>query len=1286
MESQESKKVNLEELSREELLKKCKNLIALAVKAKISKETLQEENNNLREQLDKQLTNDVSTELINTLTNEKLSLVTQIEDLQLKNKHSEISHNSLLNQIQLLETENTSYNRQLKRLEDENEQLISDMSTLEAQISELHKLGIEQKEKLLELEKSNGETIMDLQKKLEVSLEEVKKLNDNLKMRENEVLELTQELQAEKIISSSSRNKGNENCNSHIKKINELKLKNDNFNQQLKDMENVNDKLKDKVAIYHSKLKKFILMSKEIKQEKNQVLQIFKAYTEQIKDWKDQLLTASQQLIMIVRDLQEENRLLKDETKIQMDRFEAENRELKENLRTQNNIETLTENYKTEIDKLNNSINEYIRELALKTSIIEETTKSIKVLEESKKLSETFQQQLVEKNVELQQASEALILSRKEVDMLNEALKKFMDTERRLADQSGDEILRLAQANKILEKKVTILKEEIESVQERVQVNDCAQITEKDMPSTSPENRVNLKRENSEILMEMNQMNHALKERGEIISQLEAHCDEIKKKLQVYESQANRNVDSISEKEATIRALQSELQILKQQSNIHNDSSKDIEIANLKTEVANLKETSYETSYAESENMSTSTISRSEEASRLKDLEGSWEERYGKLRTLAIKLKAKIRDQVNIIGQSQRENEDLMKKQSNNVKTIHNLQNQIDELQDNLDQVKTENKQYLSKLNSVAETISKDKQLLVENEETISNLKKEIDVLSTEKQTVENWKKEVGAKVKTLRKELEAKNLLLKDAEGKIIKLEEEMEKMANQLKIEEESHKQTKNLLEQSSTESKRNSVLNLEMQDYERSVKELTLKIDKQNSEIGNLQTQLDLQKNTTNALREQNKTLEERIQEEENLGNSTNQEINTYKKTISNLEDIVQQKEIKILDVMKLLETVRSENEELSTELSKVIAEHQKSLNLLKCERDQLRNQLSSTQQHLRDAQDVLKLREDELGAIKGDYETYKVRAQSVLKKNQNRDLGLEEKLSEELSSCREEVVKLKEELKHIGEKLENQDINNKKLTFEKDRLAKLSLELETEVDELKIYNEQLSVKHQKALNEQAETIRNLKVHAETLSQCYRQQLSEQEVRHNREIIELQSRIEKTPSPETIPVHPNMPREEGEGSESVESNPALNNVHPIPLERLLDSKSDDEVVHLKKSLVEQESKIIHLTALLSDTEQDLAKHVQMNKVLKEEIRRQQRSVEREQHAENLEYMKNVVFKFVTLTSGDERVRLVPVLNTILKLSPEETQKLTMVAKGEPGLKAWANYLPLWSPNKPQ
>lgn len=40
--------------------------------------------------------------------------------------------------------------------------------------------------------------------------------------------------------------------------------------------------------------------------------------------------------------------------------------------------------------------------------------------------------------------------------------------------------------------------------------------------------------------------------------------------------------------------------------------------------------------------------------------------------------------------------------------------------------------------------------------------------------------------------------------------------------------------------------------------------------------------------------------------------------------------------------------------------------------------------------------------------------------------------------------------------------------------------------------------------------------------------------------------------------------------------------------------------------------------------------------------------------------------LFQFLTLNSGDEKSHMVPVLNTILRLSPDETQKLLAVAKG--------------------
>lgn len=55
----------------------------------------------------------------------------------------------------------------------------------------------------------------------------------------------------------------------------------------------------------------------------------------------------------------------------------------------------------------------------------------------------------------------------------------------------------------------------------------------------------------------------------------------------------------------------------------------------------------------------------------------------------------------------------------------------------------------------------------------------------------------------------------------------------------------------------------------------------------------------------------------------------------------------------------------------------------------------------------------------------------------------------------------------------------------------------------------------------------------------------------------------------------------------------------------------------------------RVNHISALLSEAECDVARLTQMNDVLKEELRRQERSVEREKHMHNLEYMKNVIFK---------------------------------------------------------
>lgn len=311
--------------------------------------------------------------------------------------------------------------------------------------------------------------------------------------------------------------------------------------------------------------------------------------------------------------------------------------------------------------------------------------------------------------------------------------------------------------------------------------------------------------------------------------------------------------------------------------------------------------------------------------------------------------------------------------------------------------------------------------------------------------------------------------------------------------------------------------------------------------------------------------------------------------------------------------------------------IVANHQKLTETYKTEKDQIRAQNLGLEQRLHETQETLRTCEDELKRMQHDYDGYKVRAQSILRQNQTRDVGLEEKLSVEADSLKAQLQVLSLETRELKLALEKAQNENQQLTQTTNSFKSKCEETENKLQAQETSYQELTDKYQKIVQDHSETVRNLKIHADTLAQCYRQQISEQEVRHNREIVELQGKLDKTPAaPEPFPfVPPSIPREDGEGSESIESSHSPTSVHPIPLEKLLSAEIDGEFAFIKKALVENETKVGHLTALLADTEQDLAKHVQMNNLLKEEIRRQQRSVEREKHAENLEYLKNVMFK---------------------------------------------------------
>lgn len=1152
-----SKRLNFEDLSKEDLVQKCYHLLSIAQKAKTSKNMLHEEIQALKDELSKtKMVSSGTEEIINTLTQKNLSLTMSIDELTTKNKslsqrleQCELKFGENQEKMYALDNENSSFKRQIHRLVDENEQLLTNLDALEKQIEKLNQLGVEQQNQLLQLEKhqfaekndplANDENMLTFPNELESLKMENEQLNNKIKNfqelilhKDNIITEIEKKLAKKNNIISE--------LNSELQ--NSFKENSIRSGERTNPNDDEKNKLKEKLKMYHSKIVKLSSIIKILREDKNQILNLSKLYTDQVIVWQNQLQSAKEKFLDYIKNIENENQ----EIKLKSEELEIKNKEMvtlfaeeksametkfeinisqlrkqienmvercdfvmleknleeskKMNLNLTSQVDSLLQEihlYKKEIEELKkeqesvenlhlvqelelqnkmllkniNELNEQIEQLNYTHGILNDDLKnSLKDIDEyklkldcaqsekeinTKELNELKNMTILYENELAKLKTEHSIVSESEQKLLNDLkllknekdsfiadIKEMKDkynglleeheTEKsnyekslckmtndiksyeELGVKSSEQIAKLIEENGILASEVEQLKGDIltkNSVQKDFTSVECQTDS---IPASEMEQQMSdLKRENAELLSDMNEMNQELKERGENISKLQAHCEEILKKLQVYETQANKNIDNISEKEKIIEELNNKIAEF-----TSNKSGENVEeITQLKSEIETLKEKlnqNFDSSIADNETMSTSTISKTEEMNRLKDLEGSWEERYGKLRNLALKLKGKIRELNNTLIQQQNENEELQKKLSVNIKTIQNMQNKCDNLEDELTKSQEECKQYLNRLNQVAHDISKDKQQLASKDEIINDLQQKIDQVNKEKQSTETWKKQVSAKIQMLRKDLEAKELLRKELELKLTELNSELQKKDEILKTEAESHNHTKGLLDQLNDQCKKNSMLNLEMQDYERSMKEITKKLDKQQEQIVTLKNQIDSQKVMIETLKEGNKALEENLGIEQQNLLSANSEIEMYKNKISKLEENLNEKDDTIQNITKLSEKSRAEVEELSIELSKTITEHQKTNENLRNERDQLRSQTVVLQQNIRDVQSELNMKMDELMNIQKEYEGYKIRAQSVLRQNQNRDIGFEEKLLEEINSLKAQNISLQTEL--------------------------------------------------------------------------------------------------------------------------------------------------------------------------------------------------------------------------------------------------------------------------------
>ena len=197
--------------------------------------------------------------------------------------------------------------------------------------------------------------------------------------------------------------------------------------------------------------------------------------------------------------------------------------------------------------------------------------------------------------------------------------------------------------------------------------------------------------------------------------------------------------------------------------------------------------------------------------------------------------------------------------------------------------------------------------------------------------------------------------------------------------------------------------------------------------------------------------------------------------------------------------------------------------------------------------------------------------------------------------------------------------------KTLLKEKDDLVTKVNQLNKSNDNLMNENEKLTAK----LTKSDEEVKFIKLNNTTITECYKQQIKElQDKLNDNQIHNQNQKLVENTNVEIINESFDKQIEINDDFKNVKliETVTLDELIKEPTNRNYVDQKSDSVKHLLKK---HEMQSAYLTNLLSETEQDLKKYMQMNKVLKDEIRKQERILERDKHVENLEYLKNVVFK---------------------------------------------------------
>ncbi|NWZ91006.1 GCC2 protein, partial [Nesospiza acunhae] len=233
-------------------------------------------------------------------------------------------------------------------------------------------------------------------------------------------------------------------------------------------------------------------------------------------------------------------------------------------------------------------------------------------------------------------------------------------------------------------------------------------------------------------------------------------------------------------------------------------------------------------------------------------------------------------------------------------------------------------------------------------------------------------------------KELEAEKLLREQK----TKVEHsgalrEMEELQMQLQKEKKHLQKTMQELELARKDAQKSTLMDMEIADYERLVKELNQKITDKDSRIEDLEQETGIQKQKQETLQEEIKSLQSTMQQDEERNAKIKQLLVKTKKELADSKQAEN-------DHLMLQASLKGELEasQQQIQVSVLTSEKHKVQEQLRTFSEQHQRTMSACQQKIATLQEECRAAQAEQASVTSEFESYKVRVHNVLKQQKSK----------------------------------------------------------------------------------------------------------------------------------------------------------------------------------------------------------------------------------------------------------------------------------------------------------